>query len=240
MDRIKLVKYVEGNLNKNIDIKYKNFSMNLLPGVNNILGIRLPVLRSMSKEIIKSDYKYFLDSYKEDFFEEVMLKAFVIGLIKDIDESKYFISKFIPKIDNWSINDSFCSSLKIAKTNQEEIFDIVKKSIKIEETYTIRFSLVMMINYYINDEYIEEIFDLISQIRLNSYYVNMAMAWLLTEIYINYNEKLINFLYENELSTDIIKMLIRKVKDSYQISDENKDNLVYHINKMKNNNKGGN
>lgn len=36
-----------------VDAKYKEFHSSLLPGANNILGVRIPQLRIMTKEIIK-------------------------------------------------------------------------------------------------------------------------------------------------------------------------------------------
>ena len=35
------------------DSKYKSFHSNLCPGINNILGIRVPILREYAKKIIK-------------------------------------------------------------------------------------------------------------------------------------------------------------------------------------------
>jgi len=36
------------------DSKYQEFHSSLLPGANNILGVRIPQLRTMAKEIIKN------------------------------------------------------------------------------------------------------------------------------------------------------------------------------------------
>ncbi len=35
------------------DKKYKEFHQNLVPGINNIIGIQIPKLRAMAKEIAK-------------------------------------------------------------------------------------------------------------------------------------------------------------------------------------------
>lgn len=37
------------------DPKYRKFHSYLLPGTDNILGVRIPQLRTMAKEIIKKD-----------------------------------------------------------------------------------------------------------------------------------------------------------------------------------------
>ena len=68
------------------DEKYQKFSSALLPGVNNVVGVRLPVLRKISREIYKSDWQTYLKNNDCRFMEETMLKGMVIGLIKDEPE----------------------------------------------------------------------------------------------------------------------------------------------------------
>ena len=58
---IKIRKLIE----ENKDEKYREFTSSLLPGVNNLIGVRLPILRNIAKEVIKEDYKTYLDF--EDF-----------------------------------------------------------------------------------------------------------------------------------------------------------------------------
>lgn len=228
---------INKKLIENIDLKYKKFNENLLPGVDNIQGIRVPILRSIAKEIYReSDYIKFLNEYKEDYYEEIILKGFVIGLMKppknSIEEILYYTNKFIPKIYNWAVCDSFCSSLKITKKYREEFLMIVEENVSSEEEYDVRFSLVMLLAHYVEEDYLESIFKLINLIKVDYYYVDMALAWLLTEIYTKYPEELLDNLYLLNINKEVEKKMIRKVKDSFKISDENTEKLVYHINKQ--------
>ena len=47
--------------------KYMKFTSALMPGVENVLGIRLPVLRSIAKEIAAGDWRAYL-AEAEDFY----------------------------------------------------------------------------------------------------------------------------------------------------------------------------
>ena len=40
---------------------YKEFNKKLLPGVEHVIGIRLPALRKLAKEIAKEDYRTYLE-----------------------------------------------------------------------------------------------------------------------------------------------------------------------------------
>ena len=44
-------KFAKSELKKYSDVKYKKFSSALIPGADNILGVRLPILRKIAKEI---------------------------------------------------------------------------------------------------------------------------------------------------------------------------------------------
>ena len=95
--------------------EYASFSAALLPGVEGILGVRLPVLRRLAARIAKDNWRSYLQEGPEDYFEEIMLKGMVIGAAKaPWPETLCLIAQFVPKIDNWSVSDSFCNSLKAA------------------------------------------------------------------------------------------------------------------------------
>ena len=105
---------IRKNLLSIADEQYKTFSSSLLPNVQNILGVRLPLLRKLAKQIYKSDdWQLYLKSNDDLYMEEILLKAFLIGLVGSSDKNIFsYIEDFVPKIDNWSICDSFCCSLK--------------------------------------------------------------------------------------------------------------------------------
>ena len=90
---------------------YQQFTARLLPDISNILGVRLPVLRKIAKQIAKENWREFLRQNDEVYFEEIMLKGMVIGYIKDasVHEIMKFTETFVPKINNWSVCDSFCA-----------------------------------------------------------------------------------------------------------------------------------
>ncbi len=91
---------------------YKKFSANLLPGVEHVLGVRLPQLRQIAKEVAQGNWQQYLleEPY---YFEELMLQGMVIGAIKvEPKERLRYIAAFVPRINSWSVCDSFCSGLK--------------------------------------------------------------------------------------------------------------------------------
>ncbi|PKM44535.1 MAG: DNA alkylation repair protein, partial [Firmicutes bacterium HGW-Firmicutes-6] len=96
-----------------VDEKYRKFSSSLTPGTDNILGVRLPALRKIGKKIAKADWRSYLETARDDSFEETLLQGMVIGYADmELTERLVMIKTYLPKIDNWSICDSFCTGLK--------------------------------------------------------------------------------------------------------------------------------
>lgn len=190
------------------DEEYKNFSEKLLPGIS-IIGVRLPVLRKLSKKIT-------LEELTDNTFEEIMLQGMIIGNIKNFHEFKDKCIKFLPKIDNWSVCDSFVSSLNITNNNKQEMFEFLNNFTRNKEEFIRRFVIVMYLRYFIDYKYIDDVLINLKKINLDGYYVEMAYAWCLAEVFIKTRDKFYLFLKEEKsnLTDFIIKKTISKIKES--------------------------
>ena len=158
---------IKEKLKELADEKYRQFHSKLCPGTENILGIRIPVLRNYAKELVKQyPVKELLEKIGNEYYEEVMLQGMVIGLAKeDLNTILIWIEQFIPKIDNWAVCDTFCAGLKITKKYPSQMWEFIQKYLKSQKEFEIRFAVVMMLDYYITEEYIEKDIALLNQIK---------------------------------------------------------------------------
>lgn len=212
------------------DAKYKEFSSKLIPNTKNkIIGIRIPELRKFSKEIYKNNYEEFLKYVKSDYMEEILIEGFLIGLIKDQYIADKYIETFITKVDNWCVCDTFCSSLKIVRKNMQKYFNFFTKNIDFDEPFQIRVSLMILNAHYINNEYIDKIFEYVNSIKSNHYYVQMGIAWLISTCYIKFRKETLLFLKNNNLNDFTYNKSIQKMIESKRIPIEEK----CHLRKLK-------
>lgn len=229
------------------DLKYKEFQEKLLPGTENLAGVRLPMLRRLAKKIAKEwgeDYlkSCFKESSREELFEEIMLQGMVIGYMggngsdpsecrdnKDKMQVKepiiLYTEQFLPKIDNWSVCDSFCSGFKYAVNHQEEVWRWLNGLLASEKEFTVRYVIVMLLNYYINDTYIDCLYPVFDGIRHEGYYVKMAAAWAVSICYIKYPEKTKKYLDKNQLDDFTYNKALQKIIESRCISTEEKEKI---------------
>ena len=157
--------------------EYRNFHNKLCPNTENILGVRLPLLRNIAKDLAKNNWEAYLNNPYNEYYEEIMIEGLTIGYIKaDINTRFKYIKRFIPKIDNWAICDSFCNNLKFTKNNLNEVWEFISTYLSSNKEFELRFAIVMMLHYYINEEYIDRVLHILNDINHEGYYVKMAVA----------------------------------------------------------------
>ena len=205
------------------DDNYKKFQEKIIKNDNiKIIGIRVPILKKIAKDISKEDYKNFIKYNKHKYLEENILHGLILGYIKE-DENDFLkqIDKFIPYIDNWETCDTVCANLKqFKKININAVNNYINKN-----PWSKRFGLVILINHYIKEENLEFIFNLCKNIKAEEYYVKMAISWLLSICYIKYPSNTLNFLKKANLDKFTHNKTISKICDSKRIEKKIKEKL---------------
>lgn len=206
------------------DEEYRKFSSSLIPGEDrSMLGVRLPFLRELAKEIARGDWKQFLDNAQEEYYEEVMLQGLVIGYVKAApDEILEYTARFIPKITNWGVCDSFCTGLKLAKKQPGMVWDFILPYLKSGGEFEIRFAVIMMLAHFINDEYIDRVISNLDQVRHEGYYVKMGVAWAISVCFVKYPEKTMAYLKTCSLDDFTFNKSLQKILESYRVGQESK------------------
>lgn len=203
----------------NQDLEYREFHKRLVPNIdeNKIIGVRLPILRKLAKQAYKENAENLCE-----YYEEIMICGVSIGF-KKCSASEYIedIKSFVPLIDNWAVCDSTISSLKFIKKYQNEMYDFFKSLIDGNE-YSTRFGIGVLMDYYMDDEHIDEVLDILKSTQSDYYYVNMMVAWALSVAFVKYEDKTFEIIKAKSLSRDVQNKTIQKIKDSYRVDKETK------------------
>ena len=215
------------------DEKYRAFHSSLCKTSKyEMLGIRLPVLRQISKEILKENPEAFVKGVKIKYYEEAMLKALVIaGLKMPFSDKTGYIESLIPDIDNWAVCDTFCSTLKPKAGELDEVLLFVKKHIFAQYEYEIRTAVVLALNCLINDSYIDELLALFDKTDCSYYYTSMAVAWALSVCFVKCRKETLAYLKNCKLDALTFNRTMQKICDSYRVTKEDKE-LVKKLKKQ--------
>lgn len=216
-------KEIKDKLLQLADDEYRQFASALLPNTKNILGVRLPYLRKLAREIARSDWRQYLSVNRNEYFEEIMLQGMVIGCIKaDTEEILQYVAAYVPRIDNWSVCDSFCAGLKFTKSNKKAVWEFLQPYFGSNEEFDIRFAVVMLLNYFIEPDYIGSVLQILNNIRHEGYYVKMAVAWAVSICYIELPGETEVLLRNNSLDDFTFNKALQKIIESYRVGAENK------------------
>ena len=219
---------------------YLRFASSLIPElpVEWFLGIRLPLLRKVARRIAADRWEEWLPRAGEDSFEEVMLQGMVIGYGLDnmerraggaqeelLGEARRLIRWFLPKIDNWSVCDSFCSTLKIAGRHRAQLWPFVLDCLRSGEEYTVRFGAVLLLDYYVDRAYLGEALAELERVDHDSYYVKMAVAWALSMFYLEFPKETGAFLADCRLDDFTYHKALQKICESRRADREMKERV---------------
>ena len=217
---------LRNKLNELVDEEYKKFHSGLCPGINDILGVRLPQLRILAKKIAKENPIQFLETYKCEYYEEKMIYGLVIGYMKaDLEEKLKYLDKFVPMIDNWAICDCCASTYKFTNKNLEEMFQYLQKYIKSSKEFELRFACIMLMDYYLTEEYFDKVLEIYNAIVSDKYYVQMGIAWGISVAFVKNEEKTRTFLESTKLDNFTYNKALQKIIESNRVSKEVKEKL---------------
>lgn len=154
------------------------------------------------------------------YFEENNLHAFLIERIKDFDAAILAVDAFLPYVDNWATTDSM--RVKVLSTNIPALYKKINEWVLTEKTYTMRFGIGMLLQFFLDEHFTNESICLVSNIRSDEYYVKMMIAWYFsTALAKRYNEAL-PFIERKTLDKWTHNKAIQKAVESYRVPGEHK------------------
>lgn len=205
------------------DEKYKQFHCKLMPTVNpdTVIGVRVPALRKLAKELYgTAEAEAFLLELPHNYYDENNLHAYLIALIKDYDICIAEVERFLPYIDNWATCDGL--SPKVFKKHLSELLEHIQVWIASEETYTVRFAIGMLMQFYLDDAFDAQYLKIVVSVKSEEYYVNMMIAWYFATALSKQYDATLPYLQTNQLSVWTHNKTIQKAIESYRITDAQK------------------
>ncbi len=207
------------------DKKYKTFHAKLIPNLKEeVIGVRLPLIRAYAKKIKSTETAAaFLHDLPHKYQEENLLHAFLIGEEKDFSKAITLAEAFLPYVNNWAVCDSF--KVKAFKKEKEQLLPYIKKWSKSPHTYTVRFSILQLMSYFLDEAFKTEYLALVSNIKSNEYYIQMAQAWYFATAIAKQEKEALKYIEEKKLETVVLNKTIQKAIESFRVSDETKQYL---------------
>lgn len=229
--------------------RYQAFAAKLLPGVDDVLGVRVPTLRFLAQKIARDGGGDFLNAVfdalsrspndaaspinaKRSQFgscEERLVVGFVVAETSlDFDERLDAIAAFVPAIDSWAVCDSFSGSLRIPKDRRDEFWEFLDFCAASERPFEVRFAVVATLNHFLEKSWLDAVFERANRVaarRLGEYYVDMSLAWLVAEAFIRFPDATLKFLAQNDFDDFTFNKSLQKIVESRRVDEETKTEI---------------
>ena len=133
-----------------------------------------------------------------------------------------YLQIYVSHITSWAVCDSPVSSYKFIGKNPDFYKPVIRSYLTSDKEYEVRFAVVALMDYYINDAEIDGVLSDIAGLAHDGYYVKMAAAWALSVAYIRFPEKVLPMFSAKTLDAFTHNKAIQKICESYRVSAEDK------------------
>ncbi len=208
------------------DSEYADFQAKLTPGIerSNVIGVRAPALRKLAKEMKNSSVvPDFLTSLPHRYYDENMLHGCFISEIKDYETAVREVDNFLPYVDNWAVCDTM--KPKAFSKRKPELLEKIREWAASKDVYTCRFGLEMLMNHFLDTEFTAEYLEIPASVHNSDYYVKMMQAWFFATALAKQWDSTVPYITEKRLDTWVHNKTIQKARESFRISDEQKEYL---------------
>ena len=205
------------------DKGYQAGSVKLNPSVDpdTIIGIRIPALRALAKELKGTDEAAkFITILPHEYFEEYQLHSFLIGFIKDFDEALRQADRLLPYLNSWALTDSM--RFKAFDRDPERLLPQIDRWLKDDHPYTVRYGILCLMNYFLDDRFRQEYPDWVSRVQSDEYYVRMMQAWYFATALSKQYDAVLPYLTARQMEPWVHNKTIQKAVESYRITAEQK------------------
>ncbi|MDR0939169.1 MAG: DNA alkylation repair protein [Mediterranea sp.] len=209
------------------DAKYRTFHSALLPGTDNLIGVRIPILRQLAKEMIRcDDWRAFADSADLCYYEETMLQGMVTALATmEWEERVRRLSGFVPRIDNWAVCDVVCGDLKgVVRKERLAVWQFIQPYLRAGREFERRFGIVMLF-HYVDEDHIDQLLAYADTFDHPAYYARMAMAWLLSICFVKFPVQTMDYFRRSKLDAWTYNKAIQKTRESLRVDKATKREL---------------
>ncbi len=190
-----------------------------------MLGVRVPKLRRLAKEILRSDSRdAFLEELPHTYYEEYLLHAFVLNEEKDAERTIAELSRLLPFVDNWAVSDALMPK-SFRKLPPERLGELSRKWMHAAHEYTKRFGISLLMHYLLPEHFRPEHLMWAKEADDGRYYVEMMVGWYVAEALVTQEETVLPFIEAKVLPEKTERIAIQKALDSRRIAPTMKEHL---------------
>ena len=205
--------------------EYAVFNKRIVNTKMNMIGVRLPDMRKLAKEISKGMDKEavfeFLKEADKNSYEEVIMAGLVIDYAKVTDEERIELTReYLKYADSWAQIDTFAGKLK--NPDEKLWWDFAVECLQSEAEFTARYGVIRLMETFLTEGYIPKVFKALRKVKNDGYYVKMGMAWLYAEASLRDFETTMAEMDQQAIDPWTRRKALQKMLESFRLTEEQK------------------
>lgn len=207
---------------------YKAFNERIIPTNYPIMGIRMPAMKKLAKEIAKHErVNEYLQTAQYTTYEHVLLCGLVLSEMKKmpLEELWVYFDALIRRFDNWAHVDTIISALKVFNKHPQQVLSHIMPLKHDEGEFTKRVFVIVLMDFFMDHHHIDATLQHLTEVPQGQYYVDMALAWAVSVALVKHYDKTLPLLERPVFSAFVHNKGIQKARESFRISPSAKEYL---------------
>ena len=201
---------------------YAAFNKRIVNTKMPVIGVRVPDLRRLARELAPNMSAAKISELlrvKDVTFDYVLLCGLLITHARLDDQTAVNLTKqYLPHVDSWAHIDIFVE--KKRRFAGEAWWDFALECLQNEAEFTVRYGVVSLMTNFLDEARIDQVFAALREIKHDSYYVKMALAWLYATAAVNFFEKTLAELEDRQVDTWTRSKAYQKMRESRRFTPE--------------------
>lgn len=222
------MKQIQDTLFELQDTVYQAFQRRLVPTLTpeKIIGVRMPAVRAYAKRLKKETPELaaaYIQELPHFYMEEYLLHGALVSMEKDYETALVQTKRLLPFIDNWMTCDLL--SPKVFAKHRPKLLGEIDGWLASDAEYTVRFGMKMLMSFYLDDAFTEDLPEKVAAANTDAFYVKMMTAWYFATALAKQYEAAVPYLEEKRLDKWTHNKTIQKAVESYRVTDAHKKYL---------------
>lgn len=185
------------------------------------LAVPSPLVKQLVRQIARGNSREFVALWCWENYTVSAILGQLICLLP-WEEQRPLLLRYAATTDTWAGTDC----LTFTRATHAEYMEFAKECLKDAHTFVRRLGLIVMLKVVASDT-IDEILGALPAMRdEGEYYVNMAVAWLVSECFVRFRDKTLAFFESGQYNAFVAAKAVSKCRDSWRVSPEDKQMLL--------------
>lgn len=202
--------------------QYAAFNKSIVNTKMPVIGVRVPDLRRLARELAPNmsaaDISELLTAQNESF-DYVLLCGLLITHTQLDNQTAIDLTKqYLPLVDSWAHIDVFVE--KKRRFAGEVWWDFALECLQNEDEFTVRYGVISLMTNFLDEAHIDQVFAVLRNVRHDSYYVKMALAWLYATTAVHFFDLTLAELENEHIDTWTRNKAYQKMRESRRFTPE--------------------